>query len=235
MTGNKSDLIERLLIHQQISNGYDATSNDANHQSELDPYVARLPDPLVDALTRYTSQHADGPPKFMPIQQKSYRIIARGDDAVLFSPTGTGKTLAYVLPLAARLYGWKHDGSLNHQREAQRQRFMKRRNNRNDSFASSQSAVDTANPSILVVEPSRELANQVGKVWAKFHPTATKSSRRHVVTVYGGVPIARHASMLSSKTDVVIGSETFALIHVFSSCLCTFIHILCPPLHNITI
>jgi len=56
------------------------------------------------------------------------------------------------------------------------------------------------------LEPSRELARQVGKVWGKFHPTATKTSRRQVVTVFGGVPMARHAAMLGGKTDVVVGT-----------------------------
>ncbi len=83
-----------------------------------------------------------------------------------------------------------------------------RQYNKNDSLSSqSPGPIDAATPSILVVEPSRELARQVGKIWGKFHPTATKSSKRQVVTVFGGVPMARHAALLGSKTDVVIGSE----------------------------
>jgi hypothetical protein len=70
------------------------------------------------------------------------------------------------------------------------------------------------------VEPSRELARQVGKVFEKFHPmTATaaavaaaakggssSSGSRRSITVYGGVPMTRHASMLSSQTQVVVGN-----------------------------
>ena len=150
-------------------------------------------------------------PKLLPIQQKSYQTVSKGNDAVLFSPTGTGKSLAFILPLASRLYEWKHDGSLDYKKKAQKQRFIQQQRNkdRNDSFAatsSNQQVIDPAEPSILVVEPSRELARQVGKIWGKFHPTAVKSSKRQVVTVYGGVPMARHAAMLSSKTDVVIGT-----------------------------
>lgn len=230
VTGKKSELIERLMIPQQ--NSSDDTSNKniiddiadnkpdniddiADNKSDLDPSLVQLPDPLVEALIRYASSSnaASGAssslstsPKLLPIQQKSYPIIAEGEDAVLFSPTGTGKTLAYILPLAARLFGWKRDGSLSHQKQAQKKRFMQQGRNKNDSLASQSSDVEAATPSILVIEPSRELALQVGKVWAKFHPTAVKTSRRHVVTVYGGVPMARHAAMLSSKTDVVIGT-----------------------------
>ena len=187
----------------------------------LDPMLEKMPNPVAKAFIKYASSSVVSPnghhdptpplssvsPKLLPIQQKSYQIIARGEDAVLFSPTGTGKTLAYVLPLAARLYEWKHDGSLQHQKAAQKKHFQRRQFHKNNSFSTGEGDIDTAAPSILVVEPSRELARQVGKVWGKFHPTATKTSRRQVVTVYGGVPMQRHAAMLSSKTDVVIGSE----------------------------
>lgn len=183
----------------------------------LDPSLQQMPEPLITALIKYASQnnagsasHESSPTtttKLLPIQLKSYQIVSKGNDAVLFSPTGTGKSLAFILPLAARLYEWKHDGSLNYKKEAQKQRFRKQaRMNRNDSFSSD--SVEAATPSILIVEPSRELARQVGKVWGKFHPTATKSSKRQVVTVYGGVPMQRHAAMLGGKTDVVVGSES---------------------------
>lgn len=232
MTGNKAELIDRLLLgHEQSTNDDTSiTNNNAeeerladNHAFQnLDPTVEQLPDPLIKALVKYAASSitaadgdrgpaapapASGSPQLLPIQRKSYPIIAQGADAVLFSPTGTGKTLAYVLPLAARLHGWKHDGSLQHQKDAQKARFRRRGQRTNDSFASGGGGeIDAATPSILVVEPSRELARQVGKVWGKFHPTATKTSRRQVVTVYGGVPMQRHAAMLSSKTDVVIGT-----------------------------
>jgi hypothetical protein len=184
---------------------------------ELDSSLGTLPEPLVEALIRFTSSsvstgedsHLSPPtsPKLLPIQLKSYEVIANGGDAVLFSPTGTGKSLAFILPLAARLWEWKRDGSLLHKKQAQKQRFMrKNRSNGNDSLSSQ--TVDAASPSILVVEPSRELARQVGKIWEKFHPTAAKGSKRHVVTVYGGVPMTRHAALLGSKTDVVVGSES---------------------------
>ena len=164
------------------------------HPTELQ----QLPKIVRDEFIKYTTKDDTvKQPNLLPIQQKSFQHIADGGDTVLFSPTGTGKTLAYILPLAARLLEWKlKKCSHSH----------KRRNlgNRNDSMASEH--IEPATPSILVMEPSRELARQVGKVWTRFHPTATKSSKKHVVTVYGGVPMTRHASLLNSKTDVVIGT-----------------------------
>ena len=241
MTGKKSELIQRLITQQQISTD-DITNLAQSHDdvvtpwsenivqtNNLDPSLEQMPEPVIKALVKYTSsssraatsdasqnksQSSSTPsPKLLPIQLASYQTIAEGNDCVLFSPTGTGKSLAFILPLAARLYGWKHDGvSFQHKKDAQKRRFFqqrRRQNNGNDSFSYSQSSgsVEAAVPSILVVEPSRELAKQVGKVWGKFHPTATKGSKRQVVTVFGGVPMQRHAALLGSKTDVVIGSE----------------------------
>ena len=218
VTGKKSELVQRLvLIQQEQMSSDDDTTTISNQVDEiqnqqLDPSLNQLPEPLIEALVKYTqsSSSDEVSPKLLPIQQKSYQIISKGNDAVIFSPTGTGKSLAFILPLASRLYEWKHDGSLDYKKKAQKQRFIQQQRNkdRNDSFASSsnQQVIDPAEPSILVVEPSRELARQVGKIWGKFHPTAVKSSKRQVVTVYGGVPMARHAAMLSSKTDVVIGT-----------------------------
>ncbi len=34
-----------------------------------------------------------------PIQEKTQELIKRGTDVVAISPTGTGKTLAYVVPI----------------------------------------------------------------------------------------------------------------------------------------
>jgi superfamily II DNA/RNA helicase len=54
-----------------------------------------------------------------------------------------------------------------------------------------------SSPSIIVITPSRELTRQVGKEWAKF-------SKVPVATVFGGVPIERHAAMLKNKPPIVV-------------------------------
>lgn len=234
------------MVHEQ---GISVSGSNSDHdpsintntddiKTDLDPSLIQLPDPLIEAMIRYTSSRpSSSPPRpssegtavaarpqLLPIQQKSYRIISSGRDAVLFSPTGTGKTLAYVLPLAARLHGWKRDGSLRHQRDAREARFRarQRRGGRNDTPGTGPSRA--AIPSILVVEPSRELARQVGKVWGRFHPTvAQKGGKGRVATVYGGVPVARHAALLGGKTDVVVGSECVSsssiIIYPCGSCV----------------
>jgi superfamily II DNA/RNA helicase len=201
VTGNKAELVDRILLH-----------NRGTSESRYDHSLSRLPKPVLESFLRFRSSSAaksitlsspQEPPKLLPIQQRSFDIIAGGGDAVLFSATGTGKTLAYILPLAKRLWEWKRDGSLQHKRTLQKKRFIQQQRNKNDSLASKQ--FEAAAPSVLVIEPSRELAKQVGKVWSKFHPTVTRPTKQ-IVTVFGGVPTARQAALLSSKTDVIVGT-----------------------------
>ena len=220
VTGKKAELVDRILSHQQNSSaGKDILTEEQDDSSEIshDPSLSLLPQPVLESFLRFTSSRnmnmynngADTSasptqqPKLLPIQERSFDFIADGKDSVIFSPTGTGKTLAYILPLAKRLWEWKHDGSLSHQKKIQKQRFIQQQRNKNDSMPSKQT--EAAAPSILVIEPSRELAKQVGKVWSKFHPTVSKATKQ-IVTVFGGVPTARQAALLSSKTDVVVGT-----------------------------
>eukprot|EP00986_Skeletonema_menzelii_P016778 scaffold15872_cov145-Skeletonema_menzelii.AAC.3 len=223
VTGNKAVLVDRIISHQQNSRAVKHISaenvevEDASQISH-DPSLSLLPKPVLESFLRFTSSSKarnlnmiDGTdtsistqePKLLPVQERSFEHIADGGDAVIFSPTGTGKTLAYILPLAKRLFEWKHDGSLQHQKKIQKQRFIQQQRNKNDSMPTK--PTESAAPSILVIEPSRELAKQVGKVWSKFHPTVTKATKQ-IVTVFGGVPTARQAALLSSKTDVVVGT-----------------------------
>jgi superfamily II DNA/RNA helicase len=209
-------LLERLSKEHDLNNNYDQfqddheddiiyesiheDTGDAKDKSYLSD-LQQLPKIIRDEFIKYTTTKDNArQPFLLPIQQKSYQHIANGGDTVLFSPTGTGKTLAYILPLAARLLSWKRDGSLANKRSS----LKRTPANRNDSMSSEH--IEPATPSILVLEPSRELARQVGKVWTRFHPTAAQSSKKHVVTVFGGVPMTRHAAQLNSKTDVVVGT-----------------------------
>ena len=113
----------------------------------------------------------------LPIQSASFRHVQQGKDAVLHAPTGSGKTLAYVLPLSASAITSK------------RPKLMQRKE-------------DPVSPYIVTLLPSRELAKQVGKEWAKYYHNT-------VATVFGGVPLERHTAMLRSSkggAEVVVST-----------------------------
>lgn len=79
----------------------------------------------------------------LPIQTASYAHIVSGKDAVVHAPTGSGKTLSYVLPLVSRLM-------------VDKKKFARRQTGQ------------SAAPRIVVLVPSRELAKQVGSEFSKF-------------------------------------------------------------------
>jgi superfamily II DNA/RNA helicase len=125
---------------------------------------------------------------FLPIQSKSFQHLMDGKDTVLHAPTGSGKTLAYVLPLAAAALPIT-------------QSVPSKQNYRNNKMRTERKS----SPRIITLLPSRELAQQVGKEWTKFYCADEQAS---VATVFGGVPIERHTSLLnrSKVTDVIVST-----------------------------
>lgn len=116
-----------------------------------------------------------GVTSLLPIQSASFRHIQEGNDAVLHAPTGSGKTLAYVLPLSAAAAVTK------------RQQIQRKKD-------------EPVSPYVVTLLPSRELAKQVGKEWAKYYISGP------VATVFGGVPLERHIAMLRKGADVLVST-----------------------------
>ena len=106
---------------------------------------------------------------FFPIQATAYVPIVEGKDVLARSKTGTGKTLAFVLPLLERL---------------KRERVVARK----------------GEISILVMEPTRELANQVTQEIEKLSPET------RVCAVYGGVGYGPQTDKLLRGVDVCVGT-----------------------------
>ena len=112
-----------------------------------------------------------------PIQAECYHPIADGKDLIGRSKTGTGKTLAFVLPILERL---------------------KRLNTK----------PARGEISVLIMEPTRELANQVCQEIEKLNP------RLNVVAVYGGVSYSHQQMKLSRGADVVVGTPGRLIDHI---------------------
>mmetsp|Transcript_41275 Transcript_41275/g.46911 ORF Transcript_41275/g.46911 Transcript_41275/m.46911 type:complete len:723 (+) Transcript_41275:42-2210(+) len=172
--GNEID----LRIEGEISNGLESNP-------PKQPLPISLPEPLLNHLLKETNSNDVA---LLPVQKRAFDPIVNGSDAVLFAPTGSGKTLGYVLPLFTRLLQWKKEGILKKRKRLSQEKYYKKR--------------DPVCPSILVLAPSRELAQQIGKVLSQYHPT----SSRRVAAVFGGVPLERHASLLRREVDVVVGT-----------------------------
>ena len=122
---------------------------------------------FCDALAEHGIFHP------FPIQEMAIPIALRGTDLIGQARTGTGKTLAFGLPLLQRI---------------------DLPNDAEDGYGTS--------PQALVIAPTRELANQVGK---DLETAAAKSTAR-ILTLYGGTPYEPQLEALSAGVDVVVGT-----------------------------
>ena len=106
---------------------------------------------------------------FFPIQAECYLPITEGRDLIGRSKTGTGKTLAFILPLLQRL-------------RAQRMQPGPR------------------GMSVIVLEPTRELARQVAGEIQKL------SRDVKLAVVYGGVGYGEQVASLRDGVDICVGT-----------------------------
>ncbi|MEQ7124072.1 DEAD/DEAH box helicase [Actinopolymorpha sp. B11F2] len=131
--------------------------------------LGALPD-IVDALDRV------GITEPFPIQEMAIPIALTGADLIAQARTGTGKTLAFGVPLLQRI-------------------VSPRDRDYEDLDA-------PGKPQALVVAPTRELALQVT---ADLTAAGSIRGAR-VLTVYGGVAYEPQLDMLKSGVDVVVGT-----------------------------
>ena len=91
-----------------------------------------LPEAVLDNLAAHNIKTP------LPAQDRAWGPLVNGLDAIVSSPTATGKTLAYLIPLAQRLL------------EKPRDLPTKR---------------GPASPRVVIMAPSRELSSQIAKEW----------------------------------------------------------------------
>ncbi|HEX6514982.1 MAG TPA: DEAD/DEAH box helicase, partial [Nocardioidaceae bacterium] len=111
-----------------------------------------------------------------PIQEMTLSVALMGTDLIGQARTGTGKTLAFGIPLLQRTVA-PHDPDY-------------------------EDLAAPGKPQALVVAPTRELALQVSNDLAL--AGADRGSR--VLTVYGGVSYDEQLDKLKSGVDVVVGT-----------------------------
>ncbi|WP_020580203.1 DEAD/DEAH box helicase [Actinopolymorpha alba] len=131
--------------------------------------LGALPE-IVDALERV------GITEPFPIQEMAVPIALTGADLIAQARTGTGKTLAFGVPLLQRIV-------VPHDRD----------------FAD---LVAPGKPQALVVAPTRELALQVTDDLTK----AGSIREVRVLTVYGGVAYEPQLDALKTGVEVVVGT-----------------------------
>jgi superfamily II DNA/RNA helicase len=111
-----------------------------------------------------------------PIQEMTLPIALLGTDLIGQARTGTGKTLAFAIPVLQRLIA-PHDPDF-------------------------EELVAPGKPQALVIAPTRELALQVSSDMT----VAGSRRGTRTLTVYGGVPYEQQLDALASGVDVVVGT-----------------------------
>ncbi|XP_020114706.1 DEAD-box ATP-dependent RNA helicase 7 [Ananas comosus] len=111
-----------------------------------------------------------------PIQAMTFDLILDGSDLVGRARTGQGKTLAFVLPILESLTNGKHKAS------------------RKTGYGWP--------PSVLVLLPTRELANQVHADFEFYGGAVGLSS----CCLYGGSPFRSQELALKRGVDIVVGT-----------------------------
>ena len=127
-----------------------------------------------------------------PVQSATFEDARQGKDVVARALTGTGKTLAFILPVTCRLLESAPDTKGRKRRRAYY----------NPETGLAEGKRPAARPRAVAVLPTRELARQVSAEWRMaFGKRAVGAP-----AVFGGAPIERHQAALRDNPLVVVGT-----------------------------
>ncbi|KAJ3306558.1 Nucleolar RNA helicase 2 [Kappamyces sp. JEL0829] len=125
-----------------------------------------------------------GVKQLFPIQAASFKPVMEGKDLLARARTGTGKTLAFSLPMVE---------ALKREREKTPQSFAKR----------------GRGPRVLIMAPTRELAIQVNK-----ELTQICSGLLSTACFYGGTLYDEQRQALRDGLDIVVGTPGRLIDHI---------------------
>ena len=155
-----------------------------------------------------------------PVQQQAIPAILEGRDVCAAAATGTGKTAAFLLPVLTRLPHGKHirlpkqQGTTSTNTQNSRKKSGNGVKNGSSSCKSKQHTdtpsttaqapqlLDAATPSLLVITPTRELAEQIGTTCA----TICRNTQHHLAVVYGGTKYPPQITKLRCGVDILIAT-----------------------------
>jgi superfamily II DNA/RNA helicase len=160
-----------------------------------------------------------------PVQAKAIPAFLAGRDLMVSSQTGSGKTAAFMLPALHKIASLPVDESLEAVRpamvEERRGRGRPGKNHRGGDRYGDKGGLKTgrgkprgpAMPSVLVLTPTRELAQQVTAATADFGKYL-----RHieVTSILGGMPYPKQLEMLARMPDILVATPGRLLDHIGS-------------------
>ena len=120
------------------------------------------------------------------VQSAAIPVLLAGSDAIVSSQTGSGKTAAFMLPALSRIAAARTDSPL--------------------AFAGR-----GGQPSVLVLAPTRELADQSTRAASAYGRALRRLS---VVSVVGGMPYREQLQRLARPVDVLVATPGRLIDHL---------------------
>ncbi|SOY47847.1 modular protein:DEAD/DEAH box helicase (N-terminal); ATP-DEPENDENT RNA HELICASE (C-terminal)(rhlE-like) [Cupriavidus taiwanensis] len=206
-----SDMTQHdIRAEQAIASATDASITSDAAQSPLDKLDALLnPSPAVEApavasgfatlgldpaILRALSELNYNTPT--PVQAQAIPAFLAGRDLLVSSQTGSGKTAAFMLPAIQRISEMPAP-----QRPTEPAKRMKGKRPR----------PSPAQPALLVLTPTRELALQVTEAAAKYG----RNLRRIVcASILGGMPYPKQLAALAKMPDILVATPGRLLDHI---------------------
>ncbi|AQV95089.1 RNA helicase [Cupriavidus necator] len=199
-----------IRAEQAIASATDASITSDAAQSPLDKLDALLnPSPAVEApavesgfatlgldaaILRALSELNYNTPT--PVQAQAIPAFLAGRDLLVSSQTGSGKTAAFMLPAIQRISEMPAP-----QRSTEPAKRMKGKRPR----------PSPAQPALLVLTPTRELALQVTEAAAKYG----RNLRRIVcASILGGMPYPKQLAALAKMPDILVATPGRLLDHI---------------------
>lgn len=148
-----------------------------NTSKQNDSIISTLDNRLCDLIPQPKLQKSLsnlGITTLKPIQRRVIPLILSSNDVIAIAPTGSGKTLAYLLPLFSQL------------------------------LSTSQKSHKPCTPFALILAPTKELAEQIGRVINRFKSSSSISIRTTVVTTRAA--IAGFQAGVGTMVDIVVGT-----------------------------
>jgi superfamily II DNA/RNA helicase len=150
----------------------------------------------ADIITALTASGYQVP---TPVQQRAIPAALAGRDLLVSSPTGSGKTAAFMLPAIERFS------------QLEKAKAAAPREPHDPNARPARRTQPIARPSLLVLTPTRELAMQVTAAAT----TYGKHLRRlRVVSILGGVAYGQQLMLLAKNPEILVATPGRLLDHL---------------------
>jgi len=145
---------------------------------------------------------AAGFTKPTPVQEQAVPAAISGRDLLVSSPTGSGKTAAFMLPAIQRF---------SVARAAQAAAARPAAGTARPEAERRRPQYQPARPGLLVLTPTRELAMQVSTAAEQFGKGLRKL---RCVSVLGGVPYRQQLALLAKQPEILVATPGRLLDHI---------------------